>query len=148
MKQLSIITILISLLSVNAFAKSNMSNSNAMLIEAKDITWQAQAGFPGSYTWIAEGNQQKAHHAMHKFDAGFEAPLHHHSADSYGTVVKGTIILTVDDKEYRLSPGSFFSFKNKQPHKTACATGSECIMSLDVRGKWDIVPEKKLVTNK
>ena len=78
-----------------------------------------------------------------KFDAGFAAPLHHHSSDHFVTVVSGTLILTVDGKEQRLPAGSFFSFKSKKTHTTACAQGADCVLFADVRGKWDVIPEKK-----
>jgi quercetin dioxygenase-like cupin family protein len=69
--------------------------------------------------------------------------LHHHSSDHFATVVTGTLILTVDGQEQLLPAGSFFSFKNKKVHATACSPGAECILFTDVRGKWDVVPEKK-----
>ena len=64
--------------------------------------------------------------------------------DKTKSVVSGTTILTVDGKEHRLSPGSYFSFENKQKHSTSCAEGAECILFTDVRGQWDVVPEKKV----
>jgi quercetin dioxygenase-like cupin family protein len=78
---------------------------------------------------------------MMKFPSGFAAPLHHHSSDHYVAVVAGTLVLTVDGQDKKLPAGSFFSFKDKKSHVTKCEAGAECILSLDVRGKWDVVPE-------
>ncbi|AZZ36378.1 hypothetical protein CIK05_06090 [Bdellovibrio sp. qaytius] len=145
MKHISMITLFISLFSIGAFAKMNMGST---FIEAKDLKWTAVAEFPGIQMAVVDGDSQKgSHHAMHKFDAGLTVPMHHHSAETYGTIIAGTIIITMDGIEHRLTPGSFFTYKRNQPHTTACAAGAECIMSLDVRGKWDVIPEKKLVTN-
>lgn len=134
-------TIAVLLLSVSAFAAKV---PNAVFVDAKDIKWSEVPGFPGVQASTIEGNSEKgAHHAYMKFASGFAAPLHHHSADHFVTVVAGTLLLTVDGQEQRLPAGSYFSFKNKKAHATACAAGAECIISVDVRGKWDVVPEKK-----
>jgi quercetin dioxygenase-like cupin family protein len=79
---------------------------------------------------------------MLKFDGGFAAPVHHHTENHSGTVVAGTLVLTVEGKEQKLPTGSFFSFSEKMPHATKCEAGADCVLSMDVRGKWDVVPEK------
>jgi len=135
------LTLLFSVLSLAAFGATK---GNATITEAKDIKWEPAPGMQGVYTATIEGNATKgAHHSFMKFDAGFAAPMHHHTSDHFVTVVAGTLILNVDGVEHRLPPGSYFSFKKKQPHTTACAAGTDCILFTDVRGKWDVVPEKK-----
>lgn len=147
MKRISLITILITVFSFGAFAK--MKDSNAMFMDVKDMKWTAVPETPGIQVSVVEGDLKKGnHHAMHKFAAGVTVPMHHHTAVTYATVVAGTMIITMDGTEYRLSPGSFFTYKNKQKHTTACAEGAECILSVDVRGKWDVIMDKGLVTNK
>jgi quercetin dioxygenase-like cupin family protein len=81
-------------------------------------------------------------HFLLKLPDGFAAPLHHHSSDHFVTVVSGTLSLTVDGTETRLPAGSFFVFRGKKEHLTRCEPGSDCVLSVDVRGKWDVVPEK------
>jgi quercetin dioxygenase-like cupin family protein len=91
----------------------------------------------------AEGDPAKGPaHFFLKFVPGFKAPLHHHSANHSGTVVAGTLVLTVGGQEHKLPAGSFFAFNDKAPHATACEAGAACILSMEVRGKWDVVPEK------
>ena len=51
------------------------------------------------------------------------------------------MVFTVDGKEQRLSPGSYFAFTGKQVHVTKCEAGADCVIFNDVRGKWDVVPE-------
>jgi hypothetical protein len=41
----------------------------------------------------------------------------------------------------KLLPGSYFSFTKAKPHATACAAGADCVLAMDVRDKWDVVPE-------
>ena len=114
----------------------------AVLTPADDIKWSDVPGFPGVSLAILEGDPAKgSHHSMMKFKDGFAAPLHHHSCDHFGTVVSGTLILNVDGKDSVLPAGSFFSFKGRKPHMTRCAPGADCVIALDARGKWDVVPE-------
>ena len=52
-------------------------------------------------------------------------------------------MLTVDGKEAKLPAGSYFSFTGKKPHLTKCDATADCVIEIDSRGKWDVVPEKK-----
>ena len=115
----------------------------AVLLPAGDVKWADVPGFPGVQMAAVGGNPAKGpHHSMLKFSGGFEAPLHHHTTDHYGTVVTGTVVLTSGGKEVRLPPGSYFAFTGKMPHTTKCEAGADCVLAIDARGKWDVVPEK------
>ena len=121
-----------------AFAKGA-----AVLLPAGEVKWADVPGFPGVQMAAVGGNPAKGpHHSMLKFTGGFEAPLHHHTTDHYGTVVAGTLVLTSGGKEVRLPPGSYFAFTGKMPHTTKCEAGADCVLAIDARGKWDVVPEK------
>ena len=52
-------------------------------------------------------------------------------------------MLTVDGKESKLGPGSYFSFTGKKPHATKCDAAADCVLEIDARSKWDVVPAKK-----
>lgn len=149
------IIIALSLLAATAYGKGvadiktkvkDMTSKipDAVLMPAKDLKWMPAEGFKGVSTAAVEGDAAKGdHHSFMKFDSGFTAPLHTHTSDHYVTVIAGTVILNVDGVEHRLPAGSYFSFKNKKPHVTSCAPGAECLLFADVRGKWDVVPEKE-----
>ena len=129
----------VALLGAAAIAKPG-----ATLTSAADLKWSDVPGFPGVHMAVGEGDPGKGpSHFFLKFDKGFTAPEHHHSADHYGTVVAGTVILTVDGKDTKLGPGSYFSFTGAKAHATKCDAAADCILELDARGKWDVVPEKK-----
>jgi len=114
----------------------------AVLVPATDIKWNQVPGMPGVQIAPVDGDPSKGpSHFFLKFTGGFAAPLHHHSANHSGTVVAGTLALTVDGKEQKLPPGSFFAFTGKTKHETRCEAGPDCVLSLDVRGKWDVVME-------
>jgi quercetin dioxygenase-like cupin family protein len=123
-----------------AVAKDVKKGGSAVMIPASDLKWNDVPGFAGVKMAVMDGDPAKGpHHMMLKFAGGFAADLHHHSSDHYGTVVSGTLVLTVDGKENKLPAGSYFSFKGKKQHVTKCEAGADCVLSMDVRGKWDVV---------
>lgn len=151
MKKISaIISIGLALCGTAAFAKESKNKMkesiNPVFIDSSEIKWVNVGEFAGAQRADVEGDSTKgAHHRFMKFKAGFTAPMHALTATHYVTTIAGTFILTTPDGvEHKLSPGSFFSFhKNKGMHSTKCAEESDCIISLDVRGKWDVAPEKQ-----
>ncbi|HKO89963.1 MAG TPA: cupin domain-containing protein [Polyangiaceae bacterium] len=141
----------LSFLSVQAPAgdSGKATKDSAVLIPAANVQWSAVPGAAGVQIAAVDGDPSKGpSHFFLKFNSGFAAPLHHHSAEHFVTVVAGTLLLTVDGKEQRLPPGSYFTFAGKKPHMTSCAAGVDCVLSMDVRGKWDVVPEDKATAKK
>ena len=117
---------------------------NAVFAPPGDLKWQDVPDAKGAQLAAVEGNPGKgASHFFIKFAPGFSAPLHHHSANHHVTVISGTVVLTVDGKEHKLPAGSYFAFSGKKPHATRCDTGADCVLSVDARSKWDVVPQKK-----
>ena len=140
-------------LSVTAFAPhataKGTKGGTAVLIPASDLKWGDVAGFPGVKMAVVEGDPAKGpNHFMIKFAGGFAAPLHHHSSDHHVSVISGTVVLTVDGKENKLPAGSYFSFKGKKQHMTKCEAGADCLLAVDSRGKWDVVPEEAKAADK
>lgn len=124
--------------SIDAHAKGG----TATLMPAADLKWADVNGFPGLKVAYLRGDAAKgANHIMLKLPGGFSAPLHHHSADHYVSVVTGTLVLTVDGKETKLPAGSYFAFMGKKQHLTKCDAGADCTLFIDNRAKWDVIPE-------
>jgi quercetin dioxygenase-like cupin family protein len=114
-----------------------------VFVPAADLKWQPVPDMQGIQLAAVQGDPGKgASHFFLKFAPGFSAPVHHHSADHHVTVVSGTLVLTVDGKDHKLPAGSYFAFAGKKPHATRCEAGAECVLSLDTRGKWDVLPAK------
>ena len=114
----------------------------AVTIVAADLKWNDVPNMTGVKIAVAGGDPAKgASHFFVKFTPGLSVPDHHHSADHFVSVMAGTIILTIDGKEVKLPAGSFFSFTGKKVHTTKCDTGAECMLFVDARSKWDVVPE-------
>jgi quercetin dioxygenase-like cupin family protein len=125
------------------------AGKGALLVPVADIKWTEVPEMAGVQIAVVDGDPSKgASHFFLKFVGGFSAPLHHHTANHFGTVVAGTLLLTVDGNEQKLPPGSFFAFSNKTKHATGCAAGADCVLSMDARGKWDVVPEKEKTAKK
>ena len=106
------------------------------------LKWSG-AGIPGVMTAVVQGDLAKGpSHFYLKYPAGFSAPAHHHSADHYATTVSGQLVLVTDGKEQSLAPGSYFAFTDKAVHAARCEGGQDCVMFIDARGAWDVVPAK------
>jgi quercetin dioxygenase-like cupin family protein len=118
------------------------SATQAVVSPSETIKW-SDAGVPGVSTAAVQGDMAKgSSHFYLKYAAGFAAPPHHHSPDHYVTVVSGTLVLIVDGKEHRLTPGSYFALTGKQKHAARVEGDEACIMFVDARGPWDAVMEK------
>lgn len=119
------------------------AGEKAAVVSRDGLKWVA-AGVPGVSTAVVEGDQAKGpSHFYLRYAAGFVAPRHHHSPDHYATTVTGTLVLVVDGREQRLPPGSFFAFTEKATHAVRCEGNEACVMFIDARGAWDVVPEPK-----
>lgn len=119
--------------------------SKATLKAADELKWTDPPNSPPGVKWSALwGDPEKGPHgAMHKFPAGFEAPLHHHTPDYRAVVISGTLIVTPDGgAAKKLGPGSYGSFTGKMKHTTKCDTASECLIMVDAKGPWDVVLEE------
>ena len=126
-----------------ATAKDTKTGGSEVLIPTSGLKWSDVPGFPGVQMVVLEGNPAKGpHHSMQKLPGGFSVPLHHHSSDHYAVVIAGTMVFTVDGKETRLPAGSYFSFIGKKKHLTKCEAGADCVLFVDSRGKWDVLPEE------
>jgi quercetin dioxygenase-like cupin family protein len=125
--------------SQSAFAQSA---AKSIVNPAQDVKWK-DAGVPGVANAVVQGDMTKgASHFYLKYASGFVAPLHHHSPDHYVTTITGNLVLIVDGKEHRLSPGSYFALTGKAKHAARCEGTQECVMFVDARGPWDVVLAK------
>ena len=112
----------------------------AVLWAAEDLKWVDVPDTPVKRAVLWGDPAKGAHGALLKFPAGFEAPLHHHTADHHAVVISGTLIMTPEGEAgKRLGPGSSFSFTGKKKHTTKCDAASECVLFVDSAGPWDVL---------
>lgn len=145
MKNYRLMFVLVFALSLAAVAL--IAAEKSVVTPVADLKW-ASAGVPGVSIAPVEGDMQKGpSHFYLKYDAGFSAPVHHHSPDHYVTVVSGTLVLTVDGKTNTLAPGSYFALLGKAEHAARVQGDQPAVMFIDARGPWDVVmqdsPEDK-----
>jgi quercetin dioxygenase-like cupin family protein len=127
---------------IRADEPSKKAGPMAVFATPSDLKWTDVPGATGVKMAVVTGNPAKGPgHFFIKFPAGFSAPEHHHTANHYVAVMQGTMVLGVDGKEHSLPTGSFFSFTGGKKHTTKCAEGGDCVVYIDSRGTWDVVPE-------
>ena len=117
--------------------------SKAVLTPASDLKWIG-AGVPGVETAVVKGDMAKgASHFYLKYAAGFVAPVHHHSPDHYVTTVAGNLVLdrgrqgASPRRRARTSPSPA-----RRKHAARCEGAQDCVMFIDARGAWDVVPDE------
>lgn len=107
------------------------------------LQWK-DAGIPGVSTAAVSGDMTKGASRFYlKYAAGFVAPAHHHTPDHYVTTISGNLVLTVDGKEHKLTPGSYFALTGKAPHTARCDGSEDCVMFVEAQAPWDVVLEEK-----
>jgi quercetin dioxygenase-like cupin family protein len=151
-RMLTALTVMLAGLSLSNATRAQApakASKGALLVPTADLKWNDVPEMTGVQMAVVDGDPSKgASHFFIKFAGGFSAPLHHHTANHYVTVVSGTVALTVDGTEQKLPAGSFFSFSNKTKHTTSCAAGADCVLSIDARGKWDVKIEGEKAAKK
>jgi quercetin dioxygenase-like cupin family protein len=113
------------------FAAGAGAAGSAAFVPAAEARWGNVPDAPGVQIAPLQGDPGKG--PSHFF----------HTANHYVTVLAGTVVLVVDGKEHRFGPGSYFSFAGKKTHATRCEAGTDCVLAMDVRGPWDVVPAAK-----
>ena len=133
-------TILIATASAAALATAALAQPQSSVVRAEDLKWTG-AGIAGVSTAVVDGDIAKGASRFYlRYAAGFVAPVHYHSADHRVTTVTGTLVLIVDGKEHRLAPGSYFALLGKALHAARCDGAQDCVMFIDARSPWDVVP--------
>jgi mannose-6-phosphate isomerase-like protein (cupin superfamily) len=114
----------------------------SVVVAKADLKWK-DMGIPGVAAAPVSGDMEKgASRFFLKYPVGFVTPKHHHTADHYVTVVSGTITLTVDGKDHKLGPGSYFALTEKMPHTAKVEGNEEAVFFIQADGPWDVVMEK------
>jgi quercetin dioxygenase-like cupin family protein len=130
------VTLALAAFAPHAVAVDGKQGAAAVLVPTNDVKWKDLPGFKGAQMAVLEGNPAKGpHHSMLKFVGGFTAPLHHHSSDHYGTVVAGTLLLTVDGKDKKLPAGSYFSFKGQNRERSGLCSFVYGIDTIGIKGE-------------
>ena len=129
-------------LALAAVPAGAQDGGKATLVPLSQVAWTG-AGIPGVHTAVVQGDMKSgASHFYLKYAAGFVTPPHHHSPDHFVTTVSGNLVLVADGKEMAMPPGSYFALTGKARHAARCEGAQDCVMFIDARGPWDVVPDK------
>ena len=125
-----------------AKAKAPAAAKHQIVWPVGDLKWINMPGTPPDVkAAVLWGDPEKGPHgALHKFPAGFVAPLHTHSADLHIVIVSGTMISAPEGgPEKKYPAGSYYFIPSTYRHVTKCDTGSECVAFVEANGKFDIM---------
>jgi mannose-6-phosphate isomerase-like protein (cupin superfamily) len=142
MKVKHVIIMTISVALIAAASVLTMAAGKAVVVAKADLKWK-DMGIPGVAAAPVSGDMEKgASRFFLKYPVGFVTPKHHHTADHYVTVISGTITLTVDGKDHKLGPGSYFALTEKMSHTAKVEGTEEAVFFIQADGPWDAVMEK------
>lgn len=112
-----------------------------VLVAADSVSWQAAEEVPGMQIGVLRGDPATGPHAaLVRFPAGFDAPLHHHTAGVEGIVLEGTMVIGVEGQEpQRLGPGAYALIPGGARHTTACLAGADCVIFTAADGADDTI---------
>ena len=119
-----------------------LAAGDSVVVAKADLKWK-EMGIPGLAAAPVSGDMTKgASRFFLKYPVGFVSPKHHHTADHYVTLVSGTITLTVDGKDHKLGPGSYFALTKKSVHVAKVEGNEEAVFFIQADQPWDVVVEK------
>jgi mannose-6-phosphate isomerase-like protein (cupin superfamily) len=134
--------VMIALMAALMVASAAIGGEKTMVVSKADLVWK-DMGIPGVQAATVTGDMTKGPSRFFlKYPVGFVTPAHHHTPDHYVTLVSGTLLFTVNGKETRLEPGSFFALTNKAVHVAKVEGDQPAIMFIQADGPWDVVMEK------
>lgn len=93
----------------------------------------------------AFGDLSKGKHSTFiRMPAGFVSPVHTHTEDYYGVVIKGEAVNgRPGEKDVRLPVGSYWFQRGEEAHITKCVSKTDCLFFITQPGKFDYVPTQK-----
>jgi mannose-6-phosphate isomerase-like protein (cupin superfamily) len=114
---------------------------SAVVMAKGDLKWKDLGN--GLAAATVSGSMDKGASRFYlKYPVGLVTPKHHHDADHFATVVSGTVTLTVNGKEHRLGPGSYFSLTKKALHTAKVEGNEEVVFFIQANGPWNVVMAK------
>ena len=111
-------------------------------ITKTELAWdELQPGGPKMAN-LAGDYKKGAYLALFSLPAGVQSPLHTHTADYEAIEIAGTSMhwLKGEDgsKAKKMTPGSYWMMPGKLEHVSACEKGTDCLMVLIQKTKFDV----------
>ena len=146
MKKIAIATVIGSMVGAAFVAGIAVGKTTAQpkFIAAEEVKWDDVGGPKlGQLT----GDYKKgAYGALMKIPAGFTSPFHTHSQSYEAIQIQGTSSHWIrgedGTKAKKMTPGSYWMMPAKVEHVSSCAAGTDCIMYIVQKGKFDFTLAK------
>ena len=114
-------------------------------VAAEEVKWD-DIGGPKMGALVGD-YKKGAHGGLLKIPAGFTSPFHSHTGAYEAVQISGTSShwLRGEDgtKAKKMTPGSYWSMPAKLEHVSACAPGTDCVLYVWQKTKFDFVPGKE-----
>ena len=138
--------VMIMALSAGVIAAASVlaiAGDKTVVVPKAELKWK-DMGIPGVAAAVVSGDMEKGPSRFFlKYPVGLVTPLHHHSTDHYATLISGSISLTVDGKEQKIGPGSYFALIGKAPHIAKVEGTEDAVFFIQADGPWDVVMDEK-----
>ncbi len=147
MKKLSLAMGLLGVLLATSFGhaqKASTSNNakNVVYVSADTAPFK-QAPTGGVAMATLWGDPDKGvHGTFTKFDPGYDAGIHTHTADVWIVVIKGAYLYKDDAGEKRVGPGEFLRVPGGHKHWSGGDKAEGALFYEEASGKFDTVPAK------
>lgn len=116
----------------------NVDKANLVWLDQQQLKWlPQQSSVDVSYLWgKPEGKELNGR--LLKLPAGFKGKIVTESAEFRVVVIQGVVDLSLDDKEAKLEPGSYFSSKGAAEHSLNNYDAKDVILYVRTRGEFAI----------
>lgn len=118
-----------------------VSAGSAVVVAKAELKWK-DMGHGVTAAPVSGDMEKGASRFFLKYPVGLVTPKHHHNTNHYVTVVSGTITLTVEGKDHKLGPGSYFALTNKASHTAKVEGNEDAVFFIQANGPWNVVMEK------
>ena len=113
----------------------------ATMMPAESLQWMQEGGPPFVIVWSEDDG---AHGRFVRFPPGFSSPIHIHSHDYHGIVVKGVMDNPMGEEEdaIDLPPGSAYFVPGNSIHKTRCISDTPCLFYVHQNAAFDLIVQQ------
>ena len=110
----------------------------ATMTPADALEWSQEGGPPFAVAW---SDDDGAHGRFVRFPPGFSSPIHIHSHDYHGIVVKGVMDNPMGEEKdaIDLPPGSAYFVPGNSVHKTRCVSDMPCLFYVHQNAAFDLI---------
>jgi mannose-6-phosphate isomerase-like protein (cupin superfamily) len=143
MKTRHVMIMVISMALITAASVLAVAGEKTMVVPFAELQWK-EMGIPGVTAAPVSGDMEKGPSRFFlKYASGLVTPMHHHTSDHFVVLVSGSVTMTVEGKDYKLGPGSYFALVQKAPHLTRVEGTEPAVFYITADAPWDVVLEEK-----